>query len=684
MNFVQNGNLTKSGVHYFHSSLNPRRVLRILNRSMGKEEELLKIVHNNDEKKLQKLLLPEKEFQIRKVDVPTSGTLGGRIRMQVVHVDINCRENDTGYTPLIISVLNGNKEIMETLLFYSANVNLADSKGNSPLHLAAFMGRLDIVYLLLRHGAKVNTQNSDGNTPMHVICQSRADDSVQLMSTLSKAGADSTLQNKKGELPLDVAAMYNRKELVSCLMDGETRMAGNTSAIIEAAIRGHSEIVRLLLDFGVNPNCLNRERNTCALHEATRFLRIKAAEELLKYGADPDKETSNHETPYNIASQLPPVKSKEFLQLFDENKTKGQTEMPKFVMVSSRKPSVDVKDYPLIDTDPSWTKNSPDYCNACTANSPNTNLLDGNLRTFWVIPAITEAWTVFDLHSIHTLTGVFIYGWSNPQMVKTFELQTADDIRGPWTTVGVFTCSLKGSQNAKDPGVPQKFTGFTSKSQFWRMNIKSNHGGQCTCFQAVEFNGTDHRIIELFEQLNLQKYSDSVIKSGYNNYRKFLLIEEAILRNLITDENDFDKIFQEMKKSRKKEFSLTTLKWEKLPVRCLDVGETLPSIVVKADTGCTELVEVFVKDSKAELNGEARVQLCSNGNSSPQYSTAVFKDMSFNSVGTYTVCVKGVEHPDVSISCPHTLEIKPKNKLTKEVEKSFQDIESMLKGLQDL
>lgn len=659
-------------------------MLRILNRNMGKEEELLKIVHNNDEKKLQKLLLPEKEFQIRKVDVPTSGTLGGRIRMQVVHVDINCQENDTGYTPLIVSVLNGNKEIMETLLFYSANVNLADSKGNSPLHLAAFMGRLDIVYLLLRHGAKVNTQNSDGNTPMHVICQSRADDSVQLMSTLSKAGADATLQNKKGELPLDVAAMYNRKELVSCLMDGETRMTGNTSAIIEAAIRGHTEIVRLLLDFGVNPNCLNRERNTGALHEATRFLRTKAVEELLKYGADPDKETSNHETPYNIASQLPPAKSKEFLQLFDEYKTKGATEMPKFVMVSSRKPSVDVKDYPLIDTDPSWTKNSPDYCNACTANNPNTNLLDGNLRSFWVIPAITEAWTVFDLHSIHTLTGVFIYGWSSPQMVKTFELQTADDIRGPWTTVGVFTCSLNGSQNAKDPGVPQKFTGFTSKSQFWRMNIISNHGGQCTCFQAVEFNGTDHRIIELFEQLNLQKYSDSVIKSGYNNYRKFLLIEEAILRNLITDENDFDKIFQEIKKSRKKEFSLTTLKWEKLPVKGLDVGETLPSIAVKADTGCTEFVELFVKDSKAELNGEARVQLCSNGNSSPQYSTAVFKDISFNSVGTYTICVKGVEHPDVSISCPHTLEIKPKNKLTKEVEKSFQDIESMLEGLQDL
>lgn len=72
---------------------------------------------------------------------------------------------------------------------------------------------------------------------------------------------------------LRIIVSFEYLELVSCLMDGETRMTGNTSAIIEAAIRGHTEIVRLLLDFGVNPNCLNRERNTGALHEATRFLR---------------------------------------------------------------------------------------------------------------------------------------------------------------------------------------------------------------------------------------------------------------------------------------------------------------------------------------------------------------------------------------------------------------------------
>lgn len=36
MNFVQNGHLSKSGVHYFDLSLNPRRVSRITLQEHGK------------------------------------------------------------------------------------------------------------------------------------------------------------------------------------------------------------------------------------------------------------------------------------------------------------------------------------------------------------------------------------------------------------------------------------------------------------------------------------------------------------------------------------------------------------------------------------------------------------------------------------------------------------------------
>lgn len=43
----------KFGVYYFYLLLNLCCVLWIFYRNMGKEEELLRIVYNNDEKKLQ-------------------------------------------------------------------------------------------------------------------------------------------------------------------------------------------------------------------------------------------------------------------------------------------------------------------------------------------------------------------------------------------------------------------------------------------------------------------------------------------------------------------------------------------------------------------------------------------------------------------------------------------------------
>lgn len=34
-------------------------------------------------------------------------TPGGRIRLRLSHVNVDCQEDGTGYTPLIIAVLNG-------------------------------------------------------------------------------------------------------------------------------------------------------------------------------------------------------------------------------------------------------------------------------------------------------------------------------------------------------------------------------------------------------------------------------------------------------------------------------------------------------------------------------------------------------------------------------------------------
>ena len=45
---------------------------------------------------------------MRKVGVKEESSIpGGRIRLKLSHVNLDCHEEDTGYTPLIIAVLNG-------------------------------------------------------------------------------------------------------------------------------------------------------------------------------------------------------------------------------------------------------------------------------------------------------------------------------------------------------------------------------------------------------------------------------------------------------------------------------------------------------------------------------------------------------------------------------------------------
>ena len=47
----------------------------------------------------------------------------------------------------------------------------------------------------------------------------------------------------------------------------------NTLALVEASLRGYSDIVEMILDYGYNPNCLNLLKDTTPLIEAVRYMR---------------------------------------------------------------------------------------------------------------------------------------------------------------------------------------------------------------------------------------------------------------------------------------------------------------------------------------------------------------------------------------------------------------------------
>lgn len=51
---------------------------------------------------LQKLFLPEGDYKVQKADSPAGG-----IRLRLKHINVDCHEHGSGYTPLILAVLHG-------------------------------------------------------------------------------------------------------------------------------------------------------------------------------------------------------------------------------------------------------------------------------------------------------------------------------------------------------------------------------------------------------------------------------------------------------------------------------------------------------------------------------------------------------------------------------------------------
>ena len=63
--------------------------------------------------------------------------------------DINKETTSDGYTPLIIAVNRGHKNIAKTLIEMNANLDAVDlSSANTALHLACAKGHLEIVEML--------------------------------------------------------------------------------------------------------------------------------------------------------------------------------------------------------------------------------------------------------------------------------------------------------------------------------------------------------------------------------------------------------------------------------------------------------------------------------------------------------------------------------------------------------
>ncbi|WP_430412550.1 ankyrin repeat domain-containing protein [Kordia sp.] len=227
--------------------------------------------------------------------------------------------DEKGKTPLVRAVSENNLEKTKQLILQGANVNLAELKGlqGTPLMYASSIGNIEICSVLLENGAKINAVDKNKD---HALNWATFSGKIPVMNLLIEKDADLFLKSKHGKA-VDVAFRLwhhdsvanvfrttkivrlltkKEKKLVTAILENDLKttekllkkgLSANTKDQLEtpilqlAAQQGNYELVKLLINYNVNVNKMNRVGQT-PLAWAARFGHVAIVDLLLKSGAD--------------------------------------------------------------------------------------------------------------------------------------------------------------------------------------------------------------------------------------------------------------------------------------------------------------------------------------------------------------------------------------------------------------
>ena len=255
---------------------------------LSNEDALLKAVKLRDEPKAIELL--------------TSGA------------DPNYRDDKTGITPLVSAAYFGQAKIARLLIDKGADVNdvpwgLRDeridasgapmkdrdlmrtaARGDAPLMTAIREGHTEIVKLLLQHDALVDIPNRNLETPGILAARKG---NAEIMAELLSHGLNPDIT----EIPQFVdyfAKKKVKKERIRPLL-------------VEAAVNGHNDTVRILLQGRADAN-VRDERGRTALYWAAEDGHFRTVQTLLNFHADPNLADYTGSTPLMPAAKSGYVK----------------------------------------------------------------------------------------------------------------------------------------------------------------------------------------------------------------------------------------------------------------------------------------------------------------------------------------------------------------------------------------
>jgi ankyrin repeat protein len=128
-----------------------------------------------------------------------AGNLEGVQAALAEGADINSRDDKSGQTAFMGSVLRGHVEVVRHLLdkdapHSGADTSIAERDGFTPPHGAGFQGRADIMKMLKEAGLSLMEVHKDGYFPLHRACWGRREGHTETVSYLIDEGIDINLK----------------------------------------------------------------------------------------------------------------------------------------------------------------------------------------------------------------------------------------------------------------------------------------------------------------------------------------------------------------------------------------------------------------------------------------------------------------------------------------------------------
>ena len=244
----------------------------------------------------------------------------------------------SGRTPMYMAASKDYYKIIKILIKYGADLNIPDLNGSTPLSVASKFGFLKSCRLLLNYGADINYKNQNGGTPLiaaivnnhfelvdEMIREFSADPNYihengqtlihmaavkgfnKVIKILLKYGVDINCKTEDGRTPLLLAVDYNHFELVDEMIgkfkaDPNLPSDDGVTPICHAATKGYSEIIKILLKYGVDINCRMIGGSTPLLLAVYNNHCDLVDEMIGKLEADPNLPNNDGSTPMFIAA----------------------------------------------------------------------------------------------------------------------------------------------------------------------------------------------------------------------------------------------------------------------------------------------------------------------------------------------------------------------------------------------